>query len=74
MRQNLDQLDRILRGVLGIWLVAVAVSALRVGRRTTAAIAGTAGVGLLQNAASGYCGGNSLFGLDTTNGSCEIEQ
>lgn len=66
MRQNLDRLDRILRGVLGIWLAVVAVSALRIGRRVTAAIAFVAGIGLLQNAATGYCGCNSLFGLDTT--------
>ncbi|QIB75089.1 DUF2892 domain-containing protein [Halogeometricum borinquense] len=66
MRQNVGESDRILRGVLGVWLVAVAVSALRVGRRTTAALTGLAGLGLLQNAATGFCGGNRLFGIDTT--------
>jgi hypothetical protein len=69
MRQNVGGADRVFRGVLGVWLIVVAVAALRVRRRTTAAIAGIAGVGLLQNAATGFCGGNWLFGLDTTGGS-----
>lgn len=68
MRQNIGNSDRVLRGTIGIWLVVVAVSALRVGRRTTAAIAGVAGIGLLQNALTGFCGGNWLLGLDTSNG------
>nr|WP_255150204.1 YgaP-like transmembrane domain [Halorarius halobius] len=29
---------------------------------------GVAGLGLLQNAATGFCGGNWLFGIDTTDG------
>jgi hypothetical protein len=66
MRQNVGGTDRIGRGVLGLWLVVVAVSALRVGRRTTAAVAGIAGVGLLQNAATGFCGCNWALGIDTT--------
>ncbi|SEL92199.1 YgaP family membrane protein [Haloferax larsenii] len=70
MKQNVGQSDRILRGVLGIWLVVAAVSALRNGRRTTAATTGIAGLGLLQNTVSGFCGCNWLFGIDTT---CEGE-
>lgn len=66
MRTNVGGIDRVLRGVLGIWLVVVAFAALHVGRRTTAAIAGIAGVGLLQNARTGFCGGNWLFGIDTS--------
>ncbi|NHN42034.1 DUF2892 domain-containing protein [Halorubellus sp. JP-L1] len=66
MRTNLDEYDRIARGVIGIWLVAVAVSAARARRRTTAAIAGITGLGLLQNAVTGYCGGNQLCRIDTT--------
>ncbi|MWV40497.1 DUF2892 domain-containing protein [Natrialba sp. INN-245] len=66
MRTNLDEIGRITRGAVGIWLVAVAISAYRAKRRTTAAIAGIAGLGLLQNAVTGYCGGNRLFGIDTT--------
>lgn len=65
MRTNLDEVDRIVRGVTGIWLVFVALSAFRSGRRTIAAISGVAALGLLQNAAVGYCGGNRLFGIDT---------
>jgi hypothetical protein len=66
MHTNVGGFDRVLRGVLGVWLVVVALAALRVGRRTTAAVAGIAGAGLLQNAATGFCGGNWLFGIDTT--------
>lgn len=71
MRQNVGGADRVIRGVLGIWLVVVATAAHRVDRRLTAAIAGIAGVGLLQNALVGFCGCNWLFGLDTTTESCE---
>lgn len=67
MRQNVGDAERVLRGVLGIWLCVVAVGALRVGRRLTAATAGIAGLGLLQNAVTGFCGGNWLFGIDTVN-------
>lgn len=66
MRQNVGGADRIVRGVLGIWLIVVGLAALRVGRRTTAAVAGIAGLGLLQNAVTGFCGGNYLLGIDTT--------
>lgn len=67
MRRNIGETDRIVRGVLGIWLLVVALGAARGDRRTTAAIAGIAGMGLLQNAATGFCGGNWLFGVDTAN-------
>lgn len=66
MRPNLDRFDRIVRGVAGIWLAFVAISAFRDRRRTTAAITGIAALGLLQNSATGYCGGNRLCGVDTT--------
>jgi hypothetical protein len=69
--QNVGGKDRIVRGVLGIWLVAVAVSALFDDRRATAAMAGIAGAGLLRNAQSGHCGGNALLGIDTTSDSEE---
>lgn len=67
VRQNVDTAGRILRGVLGIWLLVVALGALRAERRLPAAIAGIAGIGLFQNAVTGFCGGNWLFGIDTTN-------
>ena len=66
MERNVGGIDRIVRGVLGIWLLAVAFAALRARRRTTAAVAGIAGLGLLQNAATRFCGGNWLLGIDTT--------
>ena len=66
MKRNVGGLDRIVRGVLGIWLVVVAAAAYQDGKRERAAIAGIAGLGLLQNAATCFCGGNYLLGIDTT--------
>ncbi|MBX0296654.1 YgaP family membrane protein [Haloarcula nitratireducens] len=71
MRHNLDTVDRIIRGVVGIWLIMVAFTALRVRRRTTAAIVGIAGIGLLQNTVTGFCGFNGLLGLDSTEERCD---
>jgi len=65
-QRNVGGIDRIVRGVLGIWLVAVAISALLDEKRVTAATAAIAGAGLLRNAQAQHCGGNALFGIDTT--------
>ncbi|MCU4741007.1 DUF2892 domain-containing protein [Halobacteria archaeon AArc-m2/3/4] len=66
--QNVGGLDRIVRAVLGIWLVVVAVAAFRDGddRRVTALTAAVAGAGLLFNVWTGFCGCNAVFGIDTT--------
>ncbi|MDS0299115.1 DUF2892 domain-containing protein [Halogeometricum sp. S1BR25-6] len=64
--RNVGGWDRIARGVLGIWLSVVAVAASLDEKPTTATIAAVAGAGLLQNAATGFCGCNALFGIDTT--------
>lgn len=66
IQQNVGGFDRIIRGVLGIWLVVVAVAALLDNRRVTAITTAIAGAGLLQNAVSGFCGCNALFGINTT--------
>ncbi len=66
MERNVGGLDRIARGVLGIWLVVVAAAAYRDDNPERAAIAGIAGAGLLQNAVTCFCGGNYLLGIDTT--------
>lgn len=66
MHSNLDDFDRIVRGIAGIWLFFIAISAFRARRRATAAIAGIAALGLLQNSLTGYCGGNRVLSLDTT--------
>ena len=66
MKRNVGGLDRIVRGVLGIWLVVVAAAAYRDDKPERAAIAAVAGVGLLQNAVTCFCGGNYLLGIDTT--------
>ena len=64
--RNVGGLDRIVRGVLGVWLVVVALAAYLDDRRTTATVAGVAGTGLLQNAVTGFCGCNALLDIDTT--------
>lgn len=64
--RNVGGIDRIVRGVLGIWLVVVAVAAYLDDQRTKAVITGVAGAGLLQNASTQFCGCNAAFGIDTT--------
>jgi hypothetical protein len=66
MQRNVGETERAVRGAVGVWLVVVGVAAARTGKRTAALTAGLAGLGLLQNAATGFCGGNWLFGVDTT--------
>lgn len=73
MQRNVGGTDRIVRGTLGIWLVVVAAAAYQDGKRERAAIAGIAGLGLLQNAVTRFCGGNYLLGVDTTANSCSVE-
>ncbi|OVE85339.1 YgaP-like transmembrane domain [Natronolimnobius baerhuensis] len=73
MNRNVGRLDRIARGVFGIWLLVVATSAYQDNKYERAAIAGIAGAGLLPNVLFGYCGGNDLFGIDTTAGSRDSE-
>ena len=65
MQQNIGRIDQVLRGVMGIWLLMVALSALQPGQKTRSMIAGIAGIGLLQNATTGFCGVTQLFGVDT---------
>lgn len=66
MERNVGGLDRIVRGVLGTWLVVVGLAAHLDGERTRAVIALIAGSGLLVNAIGRFCGGNYLLGIDTT--------
>ena len=66
MQRNVGGRDRIVRGVLGIWLVAVAAAAYWDDQPERAAMAGIAGSGLLWNAVTCFCGGNYLLGIDTT--------
>lgn len=73
MQRNVGGYDRIVRGVLGIWLVVMAAAAYQDDKRERAAIAGIAGLGLLQNVWTGFCGGNYLLGVDTTRDSCSVE-
>ncbi|QSW99971.1 YgaP family membrane protein [Haloterrigena alkaliphila] len=73
MQRNVGGTDRIVRGVLGIWLVVMSAAAYQDGKRERAAIAGIAGIGLLQNAWMRFCGGNFLLGVDTTGDSRSAE-
>ncbi|RZH67386.1 YgaP family membrane protein [Natrinema altunense] len=73
MERNVGGLDRIVRSVLGLWLLAVTVAALVAGRRGTAVATGIAAAGLLFNAMTRFCGGNYLLGIDTTEASCSRE-
>lgn len=66
--------DRIIRGVVGIWLLAFSVGALLDNRCVVGITTGIAGLGLVQNFVTGYCGGNALLEIDTSVGeSCSVE-
>ncbi|WP_247002542.1 YgaP family membrane protein [Halosolutus gelatinilyticus] len=73
MKRNVGRRDRIVRGVLGIWLLVVGYAAYLDDEHERAVIAGIAGFGLLTNVVLGFCGGNLVFGIDTTDGSCSAE-
>jgi hypothetical protein len=66
VNRNVGGLDRIVRIVAGSWLAVVAVAAPLEDRPATAVGVGIAAAGLLVNAATGYCGGNALLGVDTS--------
>ena len=68
LSQNMSTADRVVRGVAGIWLLAMGVGALLDRRKVLAAITGIAGLGLLSNSLTGHCGGNALLGIDTSAG------
>lgn len=66
MRQNVGEFDRAVRGALGIWLIVVGIAARTQNQNLASLISLLAGAGLLQNALTGFCGGNWLFRIDTT--------
>lgn len=63
--RNVGGIDRIVRGVLGVWLLAVAVGAGLDGQRGKAFAAGIASAGLLFNVVTGWCGANAVLGVDS---------
>ncbi len=63
--RNVGGLDRTLRWVGGAVLVAFGVAALATDWATVGAVAALTGVGLLFNAATGFCVMNALLGIDT---------
>lgn len=74
MKQNMSQADRVVRGVVGIWLLAMSVGALLDRRHVIGAVTGIAGLGLLSNSVTGYCGGNAVLGIDTSSDTaCSVE-
>lgn len=74
LQQNMSKADRVIRGVAGIWLLAMSVGALLDERYEIGAITGIAGLGLVSNLVTGHCGGNAVLGIDTSsNDSCSIE-
>jgi len=66
MQRNVGGLDRIVRAVLGIWLLAVAGAAILTDRPAIAVTSAIAAAGLLFNATTRFCGGNYVLGIDTT--------
>lgn len=66
MNRNVGGHDRIVRGVLGTWLLVVALAAFMDDQDAKAATAAIAGTGLLVNWTTRFCGGNALFGINTS--------
>ncbi|UPM43081.1 YgaP family membrane protein [Halocatena salina] len=63
--RNVGGIDRIVRGVLGTWLLLVTIRAMLNGQRTKAFATGIASVGLLFNVVIGWCGLNAALGVDS---------
>ena len=63
--KNVGGRDRIVRTVLAVVLTAVAVGALREGRRSTGVLAATGALALGFNATTCFCGLNAALGIDT---------
>lgn len=64
--KNVGGRDRLVRGVLGTVLLAVALVAYRRENAPAAAVAALASGGLLFNAVTQFCGCNAALGVDTT--------
>jgi hypothetical protein len=65
--RNVGGVDRLLRVVASVVLVAVGALAVNAGRGGLAGIAFVGAAGLLFNAATGFCGINAALGIDTRN-------
>jgi hypothetical protein len=63
--RNVGGTDRIVRAVLAVGLTAVALLAMRAGRRSVATAATVAAVGFGFNAVTCFCGLNKALGIDT---------
>lgn len=66
MKRNVGGIDRIVRAVLAVALLAVTLRAWRGGNRGPAALAGLAATELGYNAVAQYCPMNDALGVDTT--------
>jgi hypothetical protein len=66
IESNVGGRDRFVRSILAIVLTAIAVKALRSGKRKTGLLALLTGVGFGVNATTCFCGLNKALGIDTT--------
>jgi hypothetical protein len=64
-RRNVGGIDRLVRAVLAVGLLAAGGWALLAGQQLLAAVGLLAGAGFAFNAATGFCVANHLLGIDT---------
>ena len=65
VERNVGGLDRALRAVIGVVLLAVAIDAAIDGRRAVSVGLTAVSVGLLVNVLTRFCGLNAVLGIDT---------
>lgn len=66
MKRNVGGIDRIVRAVLAVTLLAVMLRARRGGKRGLSTLAGLAATEFGYNAVAQYCPMNDALGVDTT--------
>jgi len=64
--KNVGGRDRLVRALFAAILTAVAIGALRGGKRTTGVLAAAGALGFGFNAVTCFCGLNAVLGIDTT--------
>lgn len=71
--RNVGGLDRSVRGAAGIVALVAGLAAIVAGRSTLGTVVFVAGVGLLFNAVTQFCGVNAVLGVDTCSRSGESD-
>jgi hypothetical protein len=66
IESNVGGRDRFVRAILAVVLTAIAVKALRSGKRKIGLVALLGGLGFGVNATTCFCGLNKALGVDTT--------